>query len=184
MKTLHNKWALWLDAMSFKINNVYKSTEKKAEIFANYGRFEQEILKETTQSQNGTEGLIKEHGELIKLSKYNLEQGKFSQAKANCKAITQLYGDPFSAFAYYYGTMAEFNAKKKGGTVMSTSQQKREAALMLKKAAFLFERDIESIKMRSYVMACIRNQKLKGGIGSQADYFTRSNINEIAAIQV
>jgi hypothetical protein len=185
MKALHNKWAFWLDSMSVKINDIYTLEDKsKADIFEEFQQFEQKMLNEMKISNQGIQGFIDEHGELIKLIKYNLEQGQFNQARSNCEAIISLYGDPFSAFAYYYGAMAKFEAKKKGGKVMSTWTEKREAAIMLKKAIFLFERDIDRIQMRSYIMACIRNEKLSSGIGTEMDYFTRSNINEISAIQV
>lgn len=184
MKALHNKWAFWLDSMSFKVNNVYKSDANKAEILAEFCAFESKMLAEMRrQANDGVEGLIDEYGELIKMAKYNQEKGRFTRAKSNCDAILRLYGEEFGAFAYYYGTLAKFGAKK-GGTTMGTWQDKKEAAAMLKKAIDLFERDMERIQMRSYVMACVRNDKLKSGIGSNVDYFTRSNVNELSAIQV
>lgn len=184
MKSLHNKWAFWLDSMSFKVNNVYKSEANRAEIIAEFGRFENKMLEEMKrQANDGIEGLIDEHGELIKLAKYNQEKGRFRKAKANCDAILRLYGEKLGAFAYYYGTLAKYGAKK-GGTKIETWQEKMKAAVMLKKSIDLFERDMERIQMRSYVMACVRNNKLESGIGSNVDYFTRSNVNELSAIQV
>ena len=75
MKSLHNKWAFWLDEMSNMINNVYISENNKKKIFDEYDNFELKInsmLKETENSCNGIEGFIDEPSELIKLAKYNI----------------------------------------------------------------------------------------------------------------
>ncbi len=203
MKSLHNKWALWLDSMSSKISNAYKSSSSSspeassnstaktwAEITIDFDHFAEQICAQMKiASDRGVEALIDEHGELIKLAKFNLERGNFCRASANCEAILRLNGEPFGAFAHYYGTLAACEVKKDGflsGTpsLVSLSEHKLEAARRLKKAIALFERDIERIQMRSFVLADIRSDSIKRGIGSSADYFTRSNCNEITAIQV
>ncbi|RNA08536.1 pre translocase subunit, partial [Brachionus plicatilis] len=68
IKSLHNKWAFWLEKMSSLINNVYRSNENEEEIFDCFDNFAAKIVKECHRDINGIQGLIDEPSELIKLA--------------------------------------------------------------------------------------------------------------------
>jgi ribosomal protein S15P/S13E len=197
MKSLHNKWAYWLDEMSDEINNVYQSNENRARIFEAYVEFEKEMREKVQRSFRGIQELIDEPGELIKLAKYNIEEGNFSDAMSNCDHIINKYGADFCPFSYYYKAIALFKPLKNNdwdqsldkirrswcGHIM-TYEEKKDGIDLLKKASILFEQEIERIQMRSYIMSNISKEKVNSGVGSAADYFTKSNVNEITALQV
>jgi hypothetical protein len=87
------------------INNVYVSDNNKMKVFDEYDNFELKInsmLKETENSCNGIEGFIDEPSELIKLAKYNIEEGNFSLASLNCDRVLNDFKMNMNGFAYYY----------------------------------------------------------------------------------
>jgi len=194
MRALHNKWAFWLDKMSDKINNVYKSKENREEIFKNYDIFKKNILNLLNSSfSDGREGLIDESGELLKLAKYNIEEANYQQAQKNCDNILAMDSD--YSFAYYYKAIAICQPmkpdenieliteiKKKWSGHQITFEEKRECISLLKKAMISFENEIENLQMRSMHLASLNREKRNAGIGTEQDFFSRSNSNEISAI--
>ena len=197
-KALHNKWAFWLDKMTLEINNIYQSKEKgKQEVFQKFDKFALDIKEKMTRVENGIEGYIDEPGELIKLAKYNINEGNFSEAKKNCNRLIEEFGVKYSGFAYYYKAIAIFqplkdndwcelieSQRKKWKGHIVTYNEKKEGIQLLKKAILLFEKEIENIQMRSLIISNIEREKQEAGIGSAVDYFSKSNVNEITAIQV
>lgn len=194
MRALHNKWAFWLDKMSDKINNVYKSKENREEIFKNYDIFKENIINLLNSSfSDGREGLIDESGELLKLAKYNIEEANYKQAQKNCDKILAMDSD--YSFAYYYKAIAICQPmkpdesieiikeiKKKWSGHQITFEEKRECISLLKKAMISFESEIENLQMRSMHLASLNREKRNAGIGTEQDFFSRSNSNEISAI--
>jgi hypothetical protein len=197
LKSLHNKWAFWLDKMSHEINNVYQSESNKKDIFGEFNEFAKEMNEKVKRVYRGIEGLVDEPGELIKLAKYNIEEGNFTQAMSNCDHIINKYGANLDPFAYYYKTIALFKPlkdndwdqviesyrKKVRGHIL-TYEEKKTSIDWLKKSAILFEEEIERIQNKSYIISSVGREKANTGVGSAADFFTKSNMNEIAALQV
>lgn len=197
MKSLHNKWAFWLDSMSDQINNVYKSANNEPIILEAFELFAMSIknlLK--TNGSDGSEGLIDEPNELIKLAKYNIENGNYEAAISNCDKVLNDFNIKHFGFGYYYKAVAvlrpmeaanwtesieAIRKKWKGHEI--TRDEKRQAINLLKDSVAAFTKEIERIQMRSVLIA-EASKKKNNGIGSQVDYFTRSNANEISAIQV
>lgn len=199
IKSLHNKWAFWLDKISDKINNVYLSKDNEKLILNEFESFSKEINEKVLRNYTGIENLIDEPGELIKLAKFNIEEGNFLSAEKNCNHIQSKFGANFCAFSYYYKAMAllkplknkesEWNAaidsyrKKCRGHIL-TYEEKENTIDLLKKAVILFERDIERIQSKSYIISNIDQKKNNTGVGSAADYFSKSNVNEITALTI
>jgi hypothetical protein len=198
MKSLHNKWAFWLDEMSNMINNVYVSDNNKMKVFDEYDNFELKInsmLKETENSCNGIEGFIDEPSELIKLAKYNIEEGNFFLASLNCDRVLNDFKMNMNGFAYYYKAIATFrpvkpsdwkepfeSLNKKWNGHEITHEDKIQGVALLKKAIYSFEKEIEKIQIRSIILVNISKDKRNSGIGTAADYFSKSNSNEISII--
>jgi len=197
-KSLHNKWAFWLDEVADQVENIYQTGETgRKQIFESYQIFAEKIITNLGRERNGIEGLIDEPGELIKLAAYNIQSGNFKLAQDNCDQIIQGYGSRYSGFAYYYKATAIFqplqdsdyaelldSIRKKCKGHIITYNEKKEGVELLKKAIVLFEEEIQRISMRSQILAKIKQDNIHSGIGSDADYFTRSNVNECAVIQV
>ena len=200
MKSLHNKWAFWLDEMSNVINNVYVSENNKNKVFDEYDIFELKIinmLKERENACNGIEGFIDEPSELIKLAKYNIEEGNFSLALLNCDRVLNDFKMNMNGFAYYYKAIATFrpvkpsdlketfeSLRKKWNGHEITHEDKVQGVALLKKAIYSFEKEIEKIQMRSIILVNIGKDKRNSGIGTALDYFSKSNSNEISVIYV
>ena len=198
-KSLHNKWAFWLEKNSSLINNVYRSSEIEVEIFDCFDKFANQILNECIRDQNGIQGLIDEPGELIKLAKYNILNDKFNQAIQNCDAIIDNNCLELCAFAYLYKAIALFQPVNgttgiqfvddyfqnfNGGSKIVSDKIKQEGKHLLKMTINLFEKEIQRIQMRSQVLCKIGQENIKSGIGSKADHFSKSNANEISVIQI
>jgi hypothetical protein len=180
------------------INNVYVSDNNKMKVFDEYDNFELKInsmLKETENSCNGIEGFIDEPSELIKLAKYNIEEGNFSLASLNCDRVLNDFKMNMNGFAYYYKAIATFrpvnpsdwkepfeSLNKKWNGHEITHEDKIQGVALLKKAIYSFEKEIEKIQIRSIILVNISKDKRNSGIGTAADYFSKSNSNEISII--
>ncbi len=197
MKSLHNKWAFWLDEMSESINNVYKSTKNKEVAMKEFIKFENGVKAKAIRNSDGIEGLIDEPGELIKLAKYNIEEGNYSSAKSNCDFIIKHYGGSLSAFSYYYKALALLAATKIPDNYLYTGNKLKKyfgdektikyedkfySIRLLKKASLLFEIEIEKLKTKSVIISStIKDDKTTD---SFTDYFTKCNANEITVLEV
>ncbi|RMZ98522.1 translocase subunit seca, partial [Brachionus plicatilis] len=198
IKSLHNKWAFWLEKMSSLINNVYKSNENKEEIFNCFDNFAAQIVKECSRDKSGIQGLIDEPSELIKLAKYNILSEKYDQAIKNCDAIIDNNCIEMCAFAYLYKAIALFRPVKnmgielvdqnvqniKGGFKIISEKIKKDGIHLLKMSIELFQKEIQRIQMRSQVLCKIGQENIKYGVGSKADHFSKSNANEISGLQI
>ncbi|CAF0718769.1 unnamed protein product [Brachionus calyciflorus] len=210
-KSLHNKWAFWLDQMSDNINNVHTSDIIKENTFLAFDQFASEIKQKMNRKLDGVELLIDEPGEVIKLAKYNIEKGNFSLAKKNCDYIINHYGIHLTPFAHYYKAIATlqpvkyslnaksilnlFNPFNKNltkdiksctNTILNdlslSYEQKRDGLKFLKKCIYLFEVEIERLKTQSLILCDISRDTFR--VGSLNDYFSKSNMNEATVLYV
>ncbi|RMZ98465.1 translocase subunit secA, partial [Brachionus plicatilis] len=196
LKSLHNHWAFWLDKISPIINNVNTTNEQtlRKEALDQLELFASQIESKMNRNENGIEALIDEPGELIKLVKYNIQEGNFRSAVSNCDHINGNFGPNLTPFSHYYKSIALFEPVKQSwiakglnyvlgqGENAYTSEQVQEGLKLLKKSAYLFELEIERLKAQSVILADIESNKPT--IGTQGDNFTKSNTNESTALMV
>ncbi|RMZ93628.1 pre translocase subunit, partial [Brachionus plicatilis] len=102
------------------------------------------------------------------------------------------------AFAYLYKAIALFRPVNNigtelvdqlgqnfnGGFKIISEKNKKDGIRLLKMSIELFQKEIQRIQMRSQVLCKIGQEKIKYGVGSKADHFSKSNANEISVLQI
>ncbi|CAF0787513.1 unnamed protein product [Brachionus calyciflorus] len=198
MKSLHNKWAFWLDKMSNKINSVEDSSQNRSEILNEFDILAKSLIRKVEENFNESSigGLVDEPGEIVKLIKLNIELGDFEMGRRNCDYMIGKFGVMHDPFAYYYKAVCLFqpyiesehdsfaSIKKVFKKHHISYEERRKGIDALKNSIILFENEIDSLKNLSLIMSPIASARKSGGIGSTSDYFSKSNTNEIAALTV
>ncbi|RNA10043.1 hypothetical protein BpHYR1_031677, partial [Brachionus plicatilis] len=183
--------------MSSTINNVNTTNEQtlKKHALHQLDIFASEIKNKLKRNDHGIQALIDEPGELIKLAMHNIQEGNFNAAILNCDHINEKYAPTLTPYSHYYKAIALFepvmsisrrikalNFLDGQSKTTCTSEQADQALKLLKKAAFLFELEIEKLKAQSVILADMESNK--SIVATQNDLFTKSNTNESLALTV
>ncbi|RNA43373.1 translocase subunit secA, partial [Brachionus plicatilis] len=196
IKSLHNHWAFWLDKISSTIKNVNTTNEQtlKKHALHQLDIFASDIENKLKRKDQGIQALIDEPGELIKLAMHNIQEGNFNEAILNFDHINQKYSPGLTPYSHYYKAIALFASVEKSlvdKTIYNSNDQIKitnscekasQGLKLLKKAAFLFELEIENLKSQSVILTDIESNK--SIMSTHNDLFTKSNINESLALTV
>jgi preprotein translocase subunit SecA len=171
IESLKNKWAIWLNKISDKLNKVHET--ESGEILKEYEVFKKEIIGKLDNKY----GLIEEPGELNALGRSYLDNGQYAEA-SNCFDYIIENHSLFASIALYYKAFCIIYIEGGG------FDAKVKAKATLKKSLAMLEDDRSRILSRNQILKSINEITRSKGKGLQSNCFAKQNEGEAQVLSV